>query len=50
MAERYPGATFVEMGPGQVLRGMVSRLVPGCQTISCGTAAEVDSILKMVSS
>lgn len=48
MAERYPGATFVEMGPGQVLRGMVSRLVPGAQTISCGTAAEVDSLLKMV--
>ena len=48
MAERYPGATFVEMGPGQVLRGMVSRLVPGSQTISCGTAAEVESLLKMV--
>ncbi len=49
MAERHPGATFVEMGPGQVLRGMVSRLVPGSQTISCGTAAEVESLLKMVS-
>ncbi len=48
MAERYPGATFVEMGPGQVLRGMVSRLAPGSQTISCGTAAEVESLLKMV--
>ncbi len=48
IAERYPGATFVEMGPGQVLRGMVARLVPNSQTISCGTAAEVESLLKLV--
>lgn len=48
IAERYQGATFVEMGPGQVLRGMVTRLVPGAQTISCGTAAEVESLLKLV--
>ena len=48
IAERYQGATFVEMGPGQVLRGMVTRLVPGAQALSCGTAAEVESLLELV--
>lgn len=48
MGERYPGATYVEMGPGQVLRGLLARLVPGAQTIGCGTAAEVDALLKLV--
>ena len=48
IAERYQGATFVEMGPGQVLRGMVTRLVPGAQALSCGTVAEVESLLKLV--
>jgi hypothetical protein len=36
------------MGPGQVLRGLMGRLVPGAQAISCGTAAEVEAVLKLV--
>jgi [acyl-carrier-protein] S-malonyltransferase len=48
IAERYPGATYVEMGPGQVLRGLMGRLAPGAQTISCGTVAEVEAVLKLV--
>ena len=48
IAVSYPDATYVEMGPGQVLRGMVSRLVPGARTISCGTPAEVESLLELV--
>lgn len=48
IAASYPNATYVEMGPGQVLRGMVSRLVPGAQTFSCGTPAEVESLLELV--
>lgn len=48
IAERFPNATYVEMGPGQVLRGLVSRLVPGAQTVSCGTAAEIETLLGMV--
>jgi [acyl-carrier-protein] S-malonyltransferase len=48
IAERYQGATFVEMGPGQVLRGMITRLIPGSQAISCGTVAEVEALLKLV--
>lgn len=48
IAEKYPHATYVEMGPGQVLRGLVARLVPGAQTLSCGTVAEVEAVLKLV--
>jgi [acyl-carrier-protein] S-malonyltransferase len=48
IAERYPDATYIEMGPGQVLRGLVARLVPGAQTVSCGTRAEVEAVLKLV--
>jgi [acyl-carrier-protein] S-malonyltransferase len=48
LAERYPNATFVEMGPGQVLRGLVARLVPGALTVSCGTTAEVEAVLRLV--
>lgn len=48
IAERFPNATYVEMGPGQVLRGLVSRLIPGAQTVSCGTVAEVEAILRLV--
>jgi [acyl-carrier-protein] S-malonyltransferase len=48
IAERFPNATYVEMGPGQVLRGLISRLVPGAQTFSCGTSAEIETLLKMV--
>jgi [acyl-carrier-protein] S-malonyltransferase len=45
MAARFPGTTFVEMGPGAVLSGLVKRLAPDCRTVTCGTAAEVDALL-----
>lgn len=48
IAATFPDATYVEMGPGQVLRGMAARLAPGARTISCGTAAEVESLLDLV--
>lgn len=44
MAARFPGALFVEMGPGAVLTGLVSRLVPGSRAIACGTAADVEKL------
>ena len=40
-----PGARFVELGPGNVLSGLVRRIVPGAQCISLGTAAEVEGVL-----
>lgn len=46
MAARFPGTTFVEMGPGAVLSGLVKRLAPDCKTITCGTVAEVEALLQ----
>lgn len=47
MAARFPGTTFVEMGPGGVLSGLVKRLAPGCSTMTCGTVTEVEALLKL---
>lgn len=47
MAARFPGTTFVEMGPGAVLTGLVKRLAPGCTTMTCGTVAEVEALLQL---
>lgn len=46
MAARFPGTTFVEMGPGAVLTGLVKRLAPDCKTMTCGTVAEVEALLE----
>jgi [acyl-carrier-protein] S-malonyltransferase len=40
-----PGATFVELGPGNVLSGLVKRILPGVTTVTLGTAAEVEQFL-----
>lgn len=45
MAAAYPGATFVEMGPGNVLTGLLKRLAPNHAARTCGTVAEVESLL-----
>jgi [acyl-carrier-protein] S-malonyltransferase len=41
-----PGATFVEIGPGNVLSGLVKRIVPGAATLALGTADEVEKFLQ----
>ena len=48
IATQFPDALFVEMGPGNVLTGLMGRLVKGSRTLACGTAAEVDKLLQMV--
>jgi [acyl-carrier-protein] S-malonyltransferase len=48
IAGHFPDALFVEMGPGNVLTGLMGRLVKGTKTFACGTAAEVDKLLQMV--
>ena len=40
-----PGATFVEIGPGSVLSGLLKRIVPGTKSVTLGTAGEVESFL-----
>lgn len=45
LASRYPGALYVEMGPGNVLKGLVKKIAPSLNVVTCGTAAEVDALL-----
>jgi [acyl-carrier-protein] S-malonyltransferase len=44
-AELAPDARFVEVGPGNVLSGLLKRIVPGAQTVALGTAEEVERFL-----
>jgi [acyl-carrier-protein] S-malonyltransferase len=48
IAATFPDALYVEMGPGNVLSGLVGRLVKGARTFSCGTPPEVEKLLQMV--
>ena len=45
MAAACPGALFVEMGPGNVLTGLLTRIVPSARGIACGTPADVDKLI-----
>ena len=49
MAAAYPEGTFVEMGPGNVLTGLLKRLAPNNPAKTCGTVAEVEALLAMFS-
>ena len=44
-ASLAPDATFIELGPGSVLSGLLKRIVPGSKAITLGTAAEVERFL-----
>ncbi|MFL5622777.1 MAG: ACP S-malonyltransferase [Gemmatimonadaceae bacterium] len=48
IASHFPDALYVEMGPGNVLSGLMGRLVKGARTVACGTAADVEKLLPMV--
>jgi [acyl-carrier-protein] S-malonyltransferase len=45
---RFPEALFVELGPGAVLTGLLSRIAPGVRGVACGTPVEVDKLLDQV--
>ncbi|HYV98955.1 MAG TPA: ACP S-malonyltransferase, partial [Gemmatimonadaceae bacterium] len=49
MAADLPGALFVELGPGNVLAGLIKRIVPNAETFACGTAADVRTLLSRLS-
>ncbi len=49
IAGRYPDALYVEMGPGNVLTGLMGRLVKGARTFACAAAADVEKLQQMVS-
>jgi len=41
----FPGALLVEMGPGSVLTGLVKKIAPGAECVSCGTPADVEALM-----
>ena len=45
MVRDFPGALFVEMGPGSVLTGLVRKIAPGAECVACGTPAEVEALV-----
>lgn len=47
IAQRYPDALYVEMGPGSVLVGLVKKIAPSLKTATCGTAAEASALREM---
>jgi [acyl-carrier-protein] S-malonyltransferase len=49
IAARFPESLFVELGPGAVLTGLLTRIVPGARGMACGTPAEVEKLLAQVS-
>lgn len=49
VAAHFPDALYVELGPGNVLTGLMGRLVKGARTFACGTAADVEKLQQMVS-
>jgi [acyl-carrier-protein] S-malonyltransferase len=48
LAAAHPQALFVEMGPGNVLVGLVKKIAPQVQGLACGTVADVDALLARV--
>jgi len=48
LANDYPDALYVEMGPGNVLTGLVKKIAPSVETMTCGTVTEVEQLLLRV--
>ena len=48
LAAAYPDALFIEMGPGNVLAGLMKRIAPSARVMPCGTAADVETVLSQV--
>ncbi len=44
-AADHPQARFIEVGPGNVLSGLLKRIVPGTSSLTLGTADEVEKFL-----
>jgi len=39
--------TFVELGAGKVLSGLVKRILPDATALNAGTPAEIEALLKV---
>lgn len=49
MVRDFPGALFIELGPGSVLGGLLKKIAPAAQCVPCGAPADVDALLARVS-
>jgi [acyl-carrier-protein] S-malonyltransferase len=47
LAADFPDATFVELGSGNVLTGLARRIAPQLRTMSCGSPADVETLLAL---
>ena len=45
LAPAFPDGLYAEMGPGNVLVGLVKKIAPSVQTMTCGSATEVEQLL-----
>lgn len=50
LADRFPNALYLEMGPGTVLRGLMKKIAPAAEVVACGTAGDVDALLTRLAS
>lgn len=48
IAGRFPDALFVELGPGNVLTGLLGRIVPAARGIACATPTDVEKLLTLI--
>ena len=46
----FPNATFVEMGPGSVLTGLLKKIAPHLRAMTCGTPAEILNLQELAAS
>jgi [acyl-carrier-protein] S-malonyltransferase len=44
----YPESVCLEIGPGNVLAGLVRRCAPSLKTLPCGAAKDLDNIVKVL--
>lgn len=48
LADKYPNATFVELGAGAVLTGLTRRIAPNVVSMTCGTSVEVEKLIELI--
>jgi [acyl-carrier-protein] S-malonyltransferase len=48
MERDFPEAVCLEIGPGNVLAGLVKRCAPSLRTVPCGTARDLDNIARVL--
>lgn len=50
LAAAFPNATYVEMGPGSVLTGLLKKIAPQLQAMTCGTLADILKLQELAAS